>query len=160
VWDAQQHPPLVRTLLVSQHRISQTAISPDGQHVAAVFVSVRGPGEGGMTTRMEVKVWQADTGKELFSLKTPGSHQFEALVFSPDGRRLAAAENEVKGSTHVVKLWDIATGSEVLTLRPTGKITQLAFSADGHRLWGLLLYATPRGDLVQVWDATPFKGGE
>ena len=52
----------------------------------------------------------------------------------PDGRRLATAENDVNGSDHIVKLWDVVTGREVLTLKSVEPITQLAFSRDGYRL--------------------------
>jgi WD40 repeat protein len=54
-----------------------------------------------------------------------------ALVFSPDSRRLATAgENE-----EAVKIWDVATWQELVTLgRPGEIIWQLAFSADGNQL--------------------------
>jgi tetratricopeptide (TPR) repeat protein len=70
------------------------------------------------------------------------------VAFSPDGRRLAAAGDRQ------VKIWDVATGQELLTLRgdpfsymPTGWGVQ--FSPDGLRL------AYTLGDGSIVWDATP-----
>ena len=62
-----------------------------------------------------------------------------------------------------VKLWDLAGGREVLTLKPTGVDlvgsnalgnSGFAFSPDGHRLF-YLPGGSRRDAEVQVWDATP-----
>jgi WD40 repeat protein len=75
-------------------------------------------------------------------------------AFSRDGKRLAMAEG-ARG----VKLLDAETGQVVLNLRPLpppdaapppGPIRDLAFSADGHRLFALFDNGT-----IQSWDATP-----
>jgi DNA-binding beta-propeller fold protein YncE len=66
------------------------------------------------------------------------------VAYSPDGMRLATASED--GS---VKIWDTATGQELLTLKaaPDGFATDVTFSPDGARL------AAAVGDgLVQVWD--------
>src|SRR5262249_8034248 len=71
------------------------------------------------------------------------------VVFSPDGRRLASA-----GLDQSIKLWDTATGQEVLTLRGhIDNVFCLAFSPDGHRLASASLDKT-----VRVWDARPVEG--
>ena len=64
-----------------------------------------------------------------------------------------------------VKLWDTATGLELLTLGGAAdNVTALAFSADGHRLAAAALGGSPNNFLrsppgkVVIWDATPLPG--
>jgi WD40 repeat protein len=77
-------------------------------------------------------------------------------AFSRDGRRVVTAYRQE------VKVWDAATGREVLSLplnpdagqlRPA--VGALAFSPDGHRL-----YAALHDGTVRYWDATPVAGRE
>ena len=56
-----------------------------------------------------------------------------SVAFSPDGQRLASASAD-----RTVKVWDAATGQEILTLKgrrqAPGACTSVAFSPDGKRL--------------------------
>ena len=70
------------------------------------------------------------------------------LTFSPDGRRLFTA-----GQDNTIKVWDTASGKELLTLSsPGGPWPRLAMSPDGHRLAS----ADIQGHL-KLWDATPWE---
>ena len=92
----------------------------------------------------EVKVWDAQTGQEVFSLRGHVGG-LRSVAFSPDGRRLASA-----GLDQTIKLWDAATGQEVLTLRGhLDNVFCVAFSPDGSQLASAGLDNT-----VRIWDAT------
>jgi WD40 repeat protein/serine/threonine protein kinase len=69
--------------------------------------------------------------------------RIQYLAFSPDGSRLASADDHM-----TVKVWDVATGREIGTLRGhTSDIRCLAFSADGARL------ASAGHDAqIRIWD--------
>jgi WD40 repeat protein/transcriptional regulator with XRE-family HTH domain len=118
--------------------IDSVAFSPDGTRFA--FTTVDG-----------LHVWQLDasaaadlrasTPQELLAIPDGAS-----VTFSPDGQRLAAAS----GATQV-KVWEAATGREVLTLvGHTGWVMGVVFSPDGKRLATTSLDGTAR-----IWSLTP-----
>src|SRR5262245_38902166 len=52
-----------------------------------------------------------------------------SVVFSPDGRLLATGSNDT-----TVKLWEVATGRELLTLSHAKSVKSIAFSPDSRML--------------------------
>ena len=67
-----------------------------------------------------------------------------SVAFSPDGRRLAVGS----GGPEAIKLWDIETRQQVLTLSGEGLIFGCKFSPDGRYLIGI-----NEPGLVQLWFA-------
>ena len=117
--------------------LNSAQFSPDGKRIVTA--------SGDSTA----KVWDANTGKELFSLK---GHidRLNSAQFSPDGNRIVTVS---WGNTF--KVWDAKTGAELLTLKSTKDVltpyASANFSPDGHRI------VTADGDTANVWDARPYS---
>jgi WD40 repeat protein/serine/threonine protein kinase len=120
----------------------RVSFSPDGKRLISLARggSVRGP-LGWTRYDPEVKVWDAETWRELLavSIKIDGREQI--LVLSPDGKRLASYSDVDK----TAKVWDSETGKELFTLK--GGASNVAFSPDGNCL------ASRSDGKVTVWDA-------
>jgi WD40 repeat protein len=89
-----------------------------------------------------VKVWEARTGKAVFTLRGYPEEVW-SIAFSPDGRRLASG-----GHAGTIKVWDTGSGQVVLSLKGhTSRVHGLAFSPDGKHL------ASGSGEgTVRIWD--------
>lgn len=99
--------------------IDALAVSPDGKR----FVT---GGWGG-----EANLWDAETGKSLLSISTPGKYIF-ALAFSPDGSQIAIGGN---AKPDFAAIYDATTGKLVRGLRGhRDAVLSAAFSRDGKRL--------------------------
>jgi WD40 repeat protein len=70
-----------------------------------------------------------------------------ALAFSSDGQRLATVSSNEAQTAGEVKVWDAASGQELLTLRQNG--TEISFSPDGRWL------AVGGPDGVTLYDGSP-----
>jgi hypothetical protein len=97
-----------------------------------------------------------DTGRELFILPKETKEGWSpALAFSPDGKTLAQADVPVLGQPPRVRLWEAATGKELLTIEPglikTLSLKAIAFSSDCKIL------ATGGEDVIQLWDIATGK---
>jgi WD40 repeat protein len=131
----------VNAVLEGNNLPSLAKLSPDGQAV------VIAPAIGS-----EFTIWNLNDGKKIHSFKS-GTLAVRALTFSGDGRFIAAGgmqhlDEREAGENTMIKIWEVATGSEVQILNPgTDIVESVAFSEDGQRL----VVATAEGR-VSVWD--------
>jgi WD40 repeat protein len=106
---------LATTSIAHQHQVVGIAFSEDGSRAASVA------DDGTLA------IWDPSSFQLIDAFKGHmlGAH---AVAFSPDGRRLATGS----GGREAVKLWDVSTRRELLTLPGQGTLfSYTAFSPDG-----------------------------
>jgi WD40 repeat protein/transcriptional regulator with XRE-family HTH domain len=127
---------------LSEFPIYKVSFNVDGTQLAAV-------------TANGLQVWNIAPGSDdivtfdenhaAFTIPEGGS-----MIFSPDGTQLAAVSLST-ASGNAIKLWDAATGRELLTLAGhTAWVMGIALSQDGQRLASTSLDGT-----VKIWNLTP-----
>jgi WD40 repeat protein len=125
VWDATTGEEL---MIFAGHKgmVKSVAFSADGKRIVSVA--------------SEIKLWDVATGKVLKTF--PGEM---CVSLSPDSNRI------VSGDDHLIKVWDVETGIEVMTMRghsgPVGTVYSVAFSPDGQRI------LSGSWKTVKIWDA-------
>jgi WD40 repeat protein/tRNA A-37 threonylcarbamoyl transferase component Bud32 len=134
-WDATSGK-LVGTL-TAPDIITQLVCSPDGRH----FITC---GESGGIALGEA---EGDATKDVTVLVRHGDgFEMRPVVFSPDGKKLAAASQRDR----LLRLWDLEAREQLgAPIRHEGIVTAVAFSPDGNTV----LTADSGGDKsIQMWD--------
>jgi WD40 repeat protein len=133
LWSETSGPQAVLILRSSGLPLYSVAYSPDGHRL------VTGRTDGQLT------LWQAETGKEISTVRGPFGGEVRAVAFSRDRRWVASAAEDC-----TVKVGDAATLAWRHTFR--GHMLPckaLAFTPDGRRL-----VSASQDKTVKVWDLT------
>jgi WD40 repeat protein/tRNA A-37 threonylcarbamoyl transferase component Bud32 len=139
LWDAASGKT-VRTVGPHNKPVLSMAFSPDGRRLlvgagANIDYEPNRPGD--------LVIWDVGTGEKVLSL-VGHSGAIGAVAFSPDGRLVAST-----ASDKMVRLWDVATGREVLRLISgyDRNVNAVEFSPDGR-----LLASSSTNAVVRLWD--------
>ena len=90
-----------------------------------------------------VRVWDADSGRELLVLEGHEGPVYAAR-FSPDGTRIVSSSDD-----DTVRVWDAGSGQELLLLEGhEAGVDAVGFSPDGTRI-----LSSGNDHTVRVWDA-------
>jgi len=122
------------------------AFSPDGRFLLACAPD------------HPLRLWDPSTGELLVSLPSP-FRSVNAVAFSPGGTILATGGSQrIPGSDILageVRLWDLASGKELLKIPTDEQVYSVAFSPNG-RLLAFGGYAPA----VSVWKVSPLTERE
>jgi WD40 repeat protein/tRNA A-37 threonylcarbamoyl transferase component Bud32 len=130
-------------------------ISPDGRHIRTRLAD-----------KVTQQIWDVPTGKLVITLR--GHREpvlcwdFSPHVFSPDSRLLASLSAPVDSAWSLhnkpgreLKIWDVATGREILTISgPTWRYRSVEFSPDSRLI---AVFSAPElgtEDTVRIFDTS------
>ena len=133
MWDVAGGKEIL-TLKGHTSTVGRSAFTPDGKRI------VSGSMDG------TLKVWDAQTGREILSFQGPAEGVF--CRPHPDGKRIVT-----NSDTRNLQVWDLEDGRPTLTLKGHENVVlSVAFSPDGKRL-----VSGCHDKLVKVWDSTPAR---
>lgn len=137
LWDAQTRQPLGALLKNYSAPLHNLTISPDTQGTAGPILAVS-------DERENVKLWNLTTRQ---SLGSPLPLKGKPVVFSPDGRFLAGADNTK------INVWDMAAGQSLASLKGhINAIRSLAFSPDSQ-----VLASGSNDKTIILWDVETWQ---
>lgn len=108
------------------------AFSPDGKRIVSCSDDIT------------IRIWDAETGKQVGKELDEHTNAVLCVAFSPDGKVLASSSDD-----ETIRLWDAATGAQRGSPLKGHKdgILWIAFSPDGN-----LLASASSDNTVCVWD--------
>jgi WD40 repeat protein len=118
------------------------SLSPDGK-ILAVF----------REDEARIDLWDVESGKKLHTLASGCSHKPTFLQFSSDGTKLLSAGGDIFSGDHIIRLWDVAQGKEILS--PTGHssgVKSIAISPDGNTV-----ATSGRDGIIHLWERSSGK---
>jgi WD40 repeat protein len=134
VWDAD-NGQLAATFNGHSSSVNSVAWSPDGKRIVS-----------GSDDRDVVKIWDAETGQEKFTLKKGNSFNgINSVSFSPDGKQIASAISDETVKVRVA-------GFDVTLKGHSESVISVSFSPDGTRI-----VSGSNDETLKIWNAETGK---
>ena len=103
----------------------------------------------------QMHIWSIDTLERKKDLSGHSGGDTRPRAFSPDGKSLASSGND-----RTVKIWDVATGEELLTLEGfSGPVQSCRFSPDGKMLATISNGAPGNHAEIFLWRTAAYELG-
>ena len=148
VWDLETAQQLLN-LTKHKERVNALAVTPDGKKI------VSGAGKstalaGWTSSDNTIKVWNLETGQELFTLDGHTA-MINAVAVTPDGKKVISASSDAS-----LKIWDLQTREQLHTLKghkgiydlQKGEVNDIAITSDGKQA----ISASSDDRSLIIWD--------
>ena len=106
-------------------RIVALRYSPDGKTIASSSLE-----------DMAIKIWDAETGRQIRSIPIENSGGVFSLAWSPDGKKLVSGAifgGEDDWGTHI-RIWNTETWERTRAISENGNVFSIAWTPDGRRI--------------------------
>ena len=111
--------------------VSSAAYSPDGKRIVSASMD------------NTIRIWDAETGRQIGKPLEGHTEWVKSAAFSPDGKRIVSAAWD-----GTIRIWDAKTGKQIGQSLEGNVINSAAFSPDGKRIVSASQLGT-----IQIWDA-------
>jgi WD domain, G-beta repeat/AAA ATPase domain len=150
IWDAQTGQPIGPPLQGHISDVNSVSYSPDGKRIVSGSGSI--DGRVGVNVDKTVRIWDAQTGKQIGLPLVGHTDGVNSVAYSSDGKRIFSGSSD-----KTVRIWDAQTGKQIgqPLQGHTSDVTSVAFSSDGKRIvsGSGSIGNDSKDNTLRIWDA-------